>query len=110
MFRPVEKRRPRVRPKGKEGVVHRAETRRATPAWADLRAIGLVYKEARRRTRETGTLYVVDHIVPKISDRVCGLHVPWNLRVVPWRENTLKHNRWWPDMPESTGDLFEDKP
>jgi hypothetical protein len=94
-----KKRRPLARPKGKEGTVHRAQTQRATPTWADRRAIAAAYREARRLTRETGELHVVDHIVPKINPLVCGLHVPANLRVIHWRDNAVKGNTWWPDMP-----------
>lgn len=88
--------RPLMRPKGKEGVVHRAQTVRATPAWADLVAIKALYAEARRLTRETGELHVVDHIVPKINPFVCGLHVAHNLRVVHWLENARKADNWCP--------------
>jgi len=99
LFGPLAIRRPLVRPKGKEGVVHRAQTVRCTPAWADMKAIAAFYAEARRRTRETGELHVVDHIVPKINPLVCGLHVPCNMQVVHWRFNAIKGNVWWPDMP-----------
>ena len=99
LFAPVVKIRPPVRPHGKEGVVHRAQTRRATPPWADMQAIKAYYDEAKLLTKMTGELHVVDHIVPKISPFVCGLHVPWNLRVIHWLENNNKANSWWPDMP-----------
>lgn len=98
LFAPIRKRRAPVRPKGKEGVVHRAQTRRATPAWSDADAVREFYREAKRMTRETGELHVVDHIVPKINPLVCGLHVAANLQVLHWRPNALKGNNWWPDM------------
>jgi 5-methylcytosine-specific restriction endonuclease McrA len=44
-------------------------------------------------TKLTGERYVVDHIVPLISEAVCGLHVPWNLRVITQDENLRKSNK-----------------
>lgn len=90
--------RPLARPPGKARMVHRRQTRRATPPWAGAAAINLVYTKARRLSRWMGELYVVDHIVPKINPAVCGLHVIWNLRIVHWLENAKKGANWWPDM------------
>lgn len=95
----IRKRRTPVRPKGKEGEVHRAQRKRATPDWVDRRALAAVYIESARKTLSTGIIHSVDHIVPVINPIVCGLHVPWNLQVMVHEENVKKSNRWWPDMP-----------
>jgi 5-methylcytosine-specific restriction endonuclease McrA len=97
--------RPLARPKGKEGHVHRLQTRRATPPWTDIKAINLIYAKAKRLTRWMGELYVVDHIVPKIHPLVCGLHVEWNLRIIHWRENAKKGAMWPDTQLELFGDL-----
>lgn len=102
----INKQRPKVRQKGKEGLVHRQQTKRRTPPWTDMKEIAKFYKEARRLTTETGELHVVDHIVPKIGGIVSGLHVPWNLRVIHWLENAKKGAFYWPDMPNEQIDLF----
>src|SRR5438445_490663 len=65
---------------------------------ADLKAIRDLYAQAKYLTAKTGKLHVVDHIVPKIGGTVCGLHVPWNLRVIHWLDNAQKGAAWWPDM------------
>lgn len=70
--------------------------RDATPPWVtqeQKRQMRSLYLEAQRMTKITGERYVVDHIVPLISDVVCGLHVPWNLRVITQEENLKKSNK-----------------
>jgi 5-methylcytosine-specific restriction endonuclease McrA len=52
-----------------------------------------LYVQARKLSQITGERYVVDHIIPLRSDFVCGLHVPWNLRVITQEENLKKSNK-----------------
>jgi hypothetical protein len=40
----------------------------------------------------------VDHIVPLVHPRVCGLHCEHNLAVITETENLAKSNHYWPDM------------
>lgn len=83
-----------------------AELYRATPAWADQADIRAVWRACRKLTKETGTRFAVDHVVPLNSELVCGLNVVWNLRIIPYRDNHLKSNNWWPDMPEVQMEMF----
>lgn len=71
---------------------------RAQPDWADTSLILAVYRERNER-KARGEDVVVDHIVPLNGTLVCGLHVHYNLQVITRRENELKGNHTWPDMP-----------
>ena len=71
----------------------RATVRGATPAWADLAAIRVVYAKARQYGM------CVDHVVPLRGKTVCGLHVHANLQLLERHENQKKMNVVWPDMP-----------
>lgn len=76
--------------------VRKRRHRNATPAWITKEqklAMRQLYLQAQQMTQITGERYVVDHIVPLISDEVCGLHVPWNLRVITQEENLKKSNK-----------------
>lgn len=72
---------------------------KATPAWANRKAMQLIYWQARQITEILGECYDVDHIVPLQGATVCGLHCEANLQFLPSKENRRKHNRYWPDMP-----------
>ena len=73
--------------------------RRAQPAWADTFAMREAYDLAALRTQATGIQWQVDHAVPLINKKVCGLHCEFNLRVITASENQRKQNLRWPDMP-----------
>lgn len=82
----------------------RRKHREATPKWLSRKQrseIRQLYQIAITMTQTTGEQYVVDHIVPLRSDEVCGLHVPWNLRVITQEENLKKSNKLL-DTPSST--------
>lgn len=70
--------------------------RNATPLWLSAMQkieIRQLYQIAITMSKTTGERYVVDHIIPLISREVCGLHVPWNLRVITQEENLKKSNK-----------------
>lgn len=76
--------------------VRKRRHRKASPRWLTKEqklAIRQLYLQAMELTKLTGERYVVDHIIPLISDEVCGLHVPWNLRVITQEENLRKSNK-----------------
>lgn len=75
----------------------RAARRNAVPKWVDVELKKLIqdfYIDARLKTRDSGIKHEVDHIVPLVNNEVCGLHVPWNLRVVTQFENRSKQNKF----------------
>jgi hypothetical protein len=80
-------------------VKRRTQKLNATPKWANSFFIEEAYDLAAKRSKATGFQWHVDHIVPLVSKKVCGLHCELNLRVIPGVENISKGNRYWPDMP-----------
>lgn len=73
--------------------LRREASKQATPPWARPEDFNSVYAEAVRLKKSIGGEYHVDHIVPLRGKKVCGLNVPWNLRVVTAEENRAKGNR-----------------
>lgn len=76
--------------------LRRRRFRDATPKWLSAEQkmeIRLKYRLAIELSRATGVRHAVDHEVPLQGEDVCGLHVPWNLRVITQDENLKKSNK-----------------
>jgi hypothetical protein len=79
----------------------RANKRNAIPPWLNKshkEEIKLMHLLAKSLERQTGNKYHVDHIIPLKHKEMCGLHVPWNLRVITEEENMRKNNRFLPEL------------
>lgn len=74
----------------------RASKLQRTPLWLtedDHWMIEQTYELAALRTKMLGFSWHVDHIIPMQGKTVSGLHVPWNLQVIPAVENNRKYNK-----------------
>lgn len=74
----------------------RASLLKATPKWLTIEhwlKIEQFYLEAARLTSLTGISHHVDHIHPLQHPDLSGLHVPWNLQVIPAFMNLKKSNK-----------------
>lgn len=75
---------------------YRANKLSATPDWLTVsheKQIKDLYWLAKDIECIVGEGYHVDHIVPLQGWNVCGLHVPWNLQVLPSDLNISKSNK-----------------
>ncbi len=72
--------------------MRRKAVRQATPPWVDRNAIQEIYLRC-AEMREAGHDVHVDHIMPLRGRILSGLHVPWNLRIIPAKQNLSKGNR-----------------
>ena len=82
------------------GAAHTAKRKAAklyaTPKWltrTHFEHITIIYTLAAELTKNSGIQYEVDHIIPLLSKYVCGLHVPWNLQILPKSTNMRKSNK-----------------
>lgn len=77
--------------------LRRSKTKSATPQWLTEEQRGDIkkmYTLAKKFENLCGIKYHVDHIVPLAGDGVCGLHVPWNLQLLPASINIAKSNNY----------------
>lgn len=68
----------------------------ACPKWLsaiDKAQIQECYDISQAKFMQNGIIHNVDHIIPLQGENVCGLHVPWNLQVIPASHNFSKGNR-----------------
>lgn len=68
----------------------RAQKLRATPNWLTPEH----WVEINYLYEKRGAGQQVDHIIPLKGKTVCGLHVPWNLRLISTKENLKKGNKF----------------
>lgn len=81
----------------KNSSAKRAKTLQATPNWLTAihhAQIQEMYDVAVAKTMQTGVKHHVDHIFPLQGKNFFGLHVPWNLQVIPELDNISKKNRF----------------
>ena len=74
-----------------------ASKKNRTPNWLNVDEMWMIeqaYNIAEKRTQAFGISFHVDHIVPLQGKTVSGLHVPWNLQVIPAKLNQQKSNHF----------------
>src|SRR5690606_29251406 len=76
----------------KKNAKRRAQRLMATVKWANEDKILEIYKKCIELTKKTGIIHHVDHIIPLINDKVCGLHCEDNLQILTASENLSKNN------------------
>jgi len=74
----------------------RATKKDAIPDWFDEDhsiKVTRMHELAAKLTSLTGERFEVDHIYPLKNDVCCGLHVWWNLQILPMVQNRSKGNK-----------------
>ncbi len=96
LYRAASKRHRQKHPGRKNATTakRRADLANRLPPWATSDDCRVFYEMAARVSKCLGIPHHVDHIVPLRGETVSGLHVPWNLRVIPAAENLRKSNHY----------------
>jgi len=79
-----------------KGARRRSSKMQATPPWIDdvhKERLRSIYRACQNVSDKTGKIHHVDHIIPLKGKDVCGLHVWWNLRIIPAEMNLSKGNK-----------------
>ena len=90
----IKRRKPDFEPKGGVTVNRRAAKLERTPSWVVISDMAGMYELSRKLTNLTGVSMEVDHIVPLQGENISGLHVPWNLQILPMSSNRRKGNKY----------------
>lgn len=72
--------------------MRRSWIRVATPPWVTREMVEQI-RSMYLLARDLGPGMHVDHIEPLRAKDSCGLHVPWNLQIIPSDQNIAKGNR-----------------
>jgi hypothetical protein len=67
------------------------------PSWTtetDIWMMQEIYELSALRTKLTGVKWEVDHIIPLQGKLVSGLHMPFNMQVIPAMQNRIKKNKF----------------
>lgn len=76
---------------------YHASKNNRTPSWLNADEFWMIeqaYELAALRTKIFGFAWHVDHVIPLQGKLVSGLHTPYNLQVIPGRDNISKSNRF----------------
>ena len=85
-------------PNGFQVAKRRAQKKNADVSWADKKYIQDLYRNAKEANKIFEAVgldprFQVDHIVPLQHKEACGLHVEFNLQIVPRSWNIEKGNK-----------------
>lgn len=72
----------------------------SAPPWVSREDLRAINDQRKQVEAASGEAYHVDHEIPLRHPLVCGLTVPWNLRIVPAVVNMSKGARWCPYQME----------